>query len=424
MLAAAFLFSAAAIIAGGEGTQNSDDDGMALGAVRGGWATVSTGAGHTLAINKDGTLWAWGYNGDGQLGIGDAAGRKEVPTKVTAAGNGWAMASAAVNSSYAIKTDGTLWAWGYNDDGQLGLGDTVSRNVPTQIGSATDWATVSGGQWHAVAIKTDGTMYAWGNNGSGQLGLGSWTGVNVPTEVTVGGGGWSTVSAGPGFTAAVKANGELWTFGLNGSYQLGLGDTIAKNVPTKVGTATDWATVSAGWGFCAAIKTNGDLWTWGANANGQLGLGDTTVRTIPTKLTLYGDNWAKVSAGWGFCAAIKTNGDLWTWGSDENGRLGLGGTGDISTPANVTSAGNEWADLSARDDFVVAVKTNGDLWAWGANANGQLGDGTIVDRNVPTLIGADSGGGGGISMTTILVIVAVLVIVLAAAAVFMIKRKR
>jgi alpha-tubulin suppressor-like RCC1 family protein len=188
------------------------------------WAFVAAGNGHTVAVKTDGTLWAWGDNDDGQLGLGDTTDRSN-PEQV---GNDTAWAFVAVGFSYtiAIKTDGTLWAWGSNFWGHLGLGDMDTRYSPTQVGSDSDWAFVAAGlSCHTVAIKTDGTLWAWGNNIYGQLGLGdAGSGTERLSPEQVGSDtAWAFVTAGGNHTVAVKTEGTLWVWGGNDVGQLGDG---------------------------------------------------------------------------------------------------------------------------------------------------------------------------------------------------------
>jgi len=202
----------------------------------------------------------------------------------TANAQNWSSVSCGTYHTIARKTDGTLWAWGYNWNGQLGLGDTTDRNTPTKVGTDTNWASVSCGAQHTLAIKTDGTLWAWGYNWNGQLGLGDTTERNTPTKVGTET-NWSSVSCGVYHTLARKTDGTLWAWGANGDGQLGLGDTTDRYTPTKVGTDTNWSSVSCGVWHTIARKTDGTLWAWGANGNGQLGLGDNTSRNTPTQVT-------------------------------------------------------------------------------------------------------------------------------------------
>jgi alpha-tubulin suppressor-like RCC1 family protein len=189
--------------------------------------------------------------------------------------DGVASVSAGAYHTVAIKTNGTLWAWGWNDNGQLGLGDRVRRDVPVQVGTDTDWATVSAGLSHTVAIKTDGTLWAWGYNGRGQLGLGDTDDRDEPTQVTAAGGGWATVSAGVMRTVATKGDGTLWSWGFNGFGQLGLGDTNSRYGPASVAASVGWSAASAGGYHMVAMDDDGALWACGWNNFGQNGDGTT-----------------------------------------------------------------------------------------------------------------------------------------------------
>ena len=348
------------------------------------------------AIKAAGTLWGWGYNHYGQLGLGDIA-NKNVPTKV-GTDTSWASVAAGQSHTLAVKTDGTLWAWGYNLYGQLGLGNSgvgTDRNVPTQVGTDTNWASVAAGNYHSLAVKTDGTLWAWGYNIDGELGLGDngfGTDRNVPAQVGAGT-SWASVAAGAYDTFAIKADGTLWAWGSNGVGQLGLGNNDHKNVPTQVGTGTNWASVEAGAQHTLAVKTDGTLWAWGYNYHGELGLGDNglgTDRNVPTQVGA-DTSWASVAAGFYHSLAVKTDGALWAWGYNNDGELGLGDNGpgtDRNVPAQV-GAGTSWASVAAGTIYTLAVKTDGTLWAWGYNYEGQLGlgdNGPGTDRNVPTQV--------------------------------------
>ena len=239
------------------------------------WAAVSTGDDYTLALKKEGTLWTWGANDCGQLGLGGTIGR-DVPTEVGSESD-WAAVSGAGGSTLALKTDGTLWAWGYNGGGQLGLGsaDNDAHATPRQVGSASDWAAVSVGEMCTLALKKDGTLWAWGDNSYGQLGLGSADNDAHATPRQVGSeSDWAAVSASTYDTLALKKDGTLWAWGDNAHFgELGLGDTTDRHTPTQVGSASDWAAVSGRVDFTLALKNDGTLWAWGFDHSGQLGLG-------------------------------------------------------------------------------------------------------------------------------------------------------
>ena len=198
-----------------------------------------------------------------------------------------------------------LFAWGYNVAGQLGLGDTTDRDVPTRVGTATDWVSMVSGGYHSLAINSSGELFAWGAHSSGQLGLGDTTSRNVPTQVGTAT-DWVSVVSGYQHSLAINSSGELFAWGYNEVGQLGLGDnTINRNVPTQVGTATDWVSVVGGVYHSLAINSSGELFAWGYNYDGQLGLGDNTInRNVPTQVGTATD-WVSVVGGYQHSLALK-----------------------------------------------------------------------------------------------------------------------
>jgi alpha-tubulin suppressor-like RCC1 family protein len=309
------------------------------------WDQVSTGQFFCAAIKTNGQLWTWGSNSTGQLGQNIATTiNRSSPVQVGALTD-WAQVSTSSNWCAAVKTTGTLWAWGANFGGQLGQNDRlVYRSSPVQIGALTDWAQVSGGGASCSAIKTNGTLWCWGYNYFGQLGQNDTFSRSSPVQV----GAltdWAQVSTGDGPCFAIKTNGTLWSWGDNTYGQLGHNDTIRRSSPVQVGALTDWAQVSAGNTFCAAVKTNGTLWSWGGlNTSGQLGQNNTINLSSPVQVGALTD-WAQVSGGYFFCRAIKTNGTLWSWGQGSNGKLGLNDVANRSSPVQV-GALTDWTKIS------------------------------------------------------------------------------
>jgi alpha-tubulin suppressor-like RCC1 family protein len=331
-------------------------------------------------------LWSWGQPNSGRLGLGDTSVRSS-PTQIGSLGT-WASISSTGGGgmAQAIKTDGTFWSWGYNGYGQLGLGNTTDISSPVQIGALTNWSMAVGGL-HSVAAKTDGTMWTWGKNNYGQLGLGNTTSVSSPVQVgalTT----WSYVHASSSvFSLAIKTDGTLWSWGRNHLGYLGLGNTTDRSSPVQVGALTNWLTVSSAYYSAYAIKTDGTMWSWGNNYNGRLGLGNTAYHSSPVQIGAL-TTWSKVSGGRnGGSAAIKTDGTLWSWGNNGYGALGLGDTADRSSPVQV-GALTSWSDIAAGNYHMAAVKTNGTLWIWGSNNYGCLGLGDTTRRSSPTQVGS------------------------------------
>jgi len=349
--------------------------------------TLDVGGHHSLAIRTDGSLWAWGWNAEGQLGLGDTANRSS-PTRI-GTDTDWRQIAAGSRHNLAIKTDGSLWVWGRNLEGQLGLGDTAQRNSPTRVGTDTNWrqvATGSHGQ-HNLAIRTDGSLWAWGWNAEGQLGLGDTAQRNSPTRVGTDT-NWRQVAIGVWHTLATRTDSSLWAWGRNLEGQLGLGDTAQRNSPTRVGTDTNWRQISASINHSQAIRIDDSLWAWGLNSSGQLGLGDTAQRNSPTRVGT-DTNWRQVAAGRSYALATRTDGSLWAWGLNSSGQLGLGDTAQRNSPTRVGTDTN-WRQVLTNINHILATRTDSSLWAWGENEFSQLGLGDITDRLIPTRVGTDT----------------------------------
>jgi len=367
--------------------------------------TVSTGLTHTVAIKTDGSLWTWGQNLYGRTGIGVGGGNMTTPLQI-GRDNDWAYVAAGAAHTVAIGRDGSLWAWGSNSHGQLGDGTIVNRWAPTRIGTDTNWAYITAGLGYTVAIRTDGTLWAWGNNEYGQLGIGETAGTTpnrlTPTQIGTDT-NWAYVAAGiRHHTAAIRTDGSLWAWGRKDRYS-GWPPVIHQviqdygNAPVQIGTDTNWAYVAVGGSYIMAIQTDGSLWAWGRNCMGQLGIGEAgaaTYRLTPTRVGT-GANWVSVAAGGSHTLAIQTDGSLWAWGANWSGQLGVGGaTGPsinwddsygyevLLTPTRI-GVDADWASVVVGGSHTLATRTDGTLWAWGGNWFGHLGDGTTTDRNSP-----------------------------------------
>ncbi len=339
---------------------------------------TSAGGSHSGLIKSDGTLWGTGRNDNGQIGVMPWVSNSNTLLQI-GSDAGWRSISSGSFHSCAIKTDNTLWTWGKNNTGQLGDGTIVQKNVPTQVGTDQNWSKVSSGYSYTMCVKTDGTLWAWGDNTYGQLGNNSMLTMNIPTQIGTDT-DWATVSSGAFHTLATKTNGSLWAWGFNNSGQLGDGTSTNQIVPIRIGSDNDWAKVNAGLYHSIALKQNGTLWTWGKNDSGQLGDGTTVQKNSP--LQIGSDTWIDISRGESHTIGVKSNNTLWSWGGNSAGQLGNGSTNPtlpiitgLLSPVQIGTATN-WQSVSSKVVHNLAIKTDGSLFVWGNNPYGQLGNGS------------------------------------------------
>jgi alpha-tubulin suppressor-like RCC1 family protein len=258
------------------------------------WLETSGGNTHTIGLKTNGTIYSWGSGGD-QLGLGDT-GIPPYPDRTTPTQIGtdsdWIEVTAGYSHSLGRKTDNTIYSWGDNFYGQLGLGDTgVNRTTPTQVDTSSDWVQAFAGNTYTIALKTNGTIYAWGSNTMGQLGLGDSINRNTPTQIGTDS-DWTEIVASDAYSIGRKTNGTIYSWGSNSYGQLGLGDSGGDKkriTPTQIGTDSGWAEISAehlqsAGAHTQGRKTAGTIWSWGRNNYGQLGFGDTINRLIPCPL--------------------------------------------------------------------------------------------------------------------------------------------
>ena len=377
-----------------------------------------------------GELYTWGGNwsptgGYGRLGHNDET-QYSSPTQL--AGTGWsvnATNNGEDNKSFvgeyhagAIKTDGTLWVWGLNDNGQLGQNSTVNISSPVRV-PGTTWRTLHYGGYNnkmTAAIKTDGTLWTWGQNtywhggnpvgSGGQLGLSDKTSRSSPTQVP--GTTWKNVMMSGTNGGGTKTDGTLWAWGRNNDHgQLGQNSVTDTNSPVQVGSGTDWKSIYGGSDTSQIyIKTDGTLWRVGSPHNYGINTGPAT-RSSPVQVP--GTTWEKVNAtaGSGQILALKTDGTLWGWGKNFYGTLGQNST---TTPDNVGLSspvqipGTTWNDISGWTDQALATKSDGTMWGWGAGSyiNLSQGSGPAHTRysSPVQILGAWSQGlsGGGMIM--------------------------
>jgi alpha-tubulin suppressor-like RCC1 family protein len=400
-------------------------------------ATITTSGG------VSGILRAWGSSRSGTFAPAGITTYYSSPVLVQS--GSWTQVVLSGSNLFSISTDGTLWSRGLNTNGQLGVGDVISRSSPVQIGAGT-WSKISTGGTHALAITSTGELYSWGNNAGGKLGLGNLIARSSPVQV--GAGTWLDVIATSDYSFAIDTSSQLYSWGSGAFGLLGLGDEISRSSPVQVTTDTltlnapvqifnNVAEASIGESHAALISLSGDLRAWGNNQFGQIGDNTRVDKTSPTAPNTLITNWSKVSVGkkhtiaiseggalygwgnnefnqvvvtniqtdnklfswrqieqpwqiWGVgetTIGIRADGSLWVWGSNGNGRLGLNDSVNRSYPTQLGT--NSWSQISV-GSMVAGIDTQGRLYTWGDNSSGQLGHNDRVSRSSPTQLGASS----------------------------------
>ena len=353
-------------------------------------------------------LWSWGYNIQGALGINQTghpggANSRSSPIQVGTDTN-WthtqAITAGAQQDSWvaSLKTDGTLWAWGNNEHGQLGQngnppGDNLGISSPLQIPGST-WGNLQAGGNIVVCVKTDGTLWTWGENEDGALGHNNKTDYSSPKQLP--GTTWSLdkrqISASNQYVAMIKTDGTMWSWGMNEYGQLGQNNRTQTSSPKQVGTDTTWSKLTQGYWNIHAIKTDGSMWSWGHTHYGTLGDNTNVQKSSPVQIGTATD-WAEVNSTYLHTLALKTNGELWMWGNNNQGQNGLNQP-DVwhSFPIQIGTDTN-WAAVSTGHRGSTARKTDGTLWTWGWNEKGELGHNDVNDRSSPTQVPGTSWGG-------------------------------
>ncbi len=389
-----------------------------------GFVQVAAGDYFSLARKADGSVFAWGRNSDGQLGDASTTNRA-TPTAVpgrfshivaTAAASlaldsvgglfqwgrtlgissspmqltpnrialGVKGVSAGAQHLLVQKLDGSLYAVGSNEDGELGVEDLVASESAILVKVANNPASFAAGGKQSLLIDANGKAYAWGNNSEGQLGQGRDDRLSVPVLLAS---GVSQLALSDSVAYVIREDGGLWAWGDNHDGRLGDGGTRSRSALVKLGDG--FATVSNGNTQAFGIKTDGSLWAWGLNDFGQLGLGDVVNRNRPTRV---GDGYKAVAAGAEHTLALKTDGSLWAWGRNRYGQLGNGLFEQrFGTQANPlpTKMGDGYTAILAGAHHSLALRADGSLWAWGWNDYGQVGDGSLESRATPTRVATD-----------------------------------
>ena len=373
------------------------------------WKSVTAGDATTWGIRSDGSLWSWGWNEKGQGGNGVSL-RTATPT-LSDGNRVWKKSVGGKAYGFFLAEDGSLWAAGTAESGVQGTNDGVDHKVLTRIGTDNDWADMACSRfwgYSAFAIKTNGTLWAWGENSAGQLGIGNTQAQTLPVQVGTDT-DWKQVAAGVSSVLALKADGSLWGWGLNMYGEL-FGYEGRQSSPVRLGSETDWEKVLVIEFRAYAVKKDGTLWAWGDNSRNLLGFNTPTEEestsegnpvevvtepriTKPTQVTAVEGEVLAVS-GCENTLSVATGTDgiiekVWMFGSNADGALGDGkglgnGNKDIpfaTVPVNPSLKSSlKFTSMSSGQNYTMMLTDDGDIWGWGCNRGGQLGDETPNDQ--------------------------------------------
>ncbi|NCU42135.1 MAG: hypothetical protein EOM19_05475, partial [Candidatus Moranbacteria bacterium] len=390
-----------------------------------GVSQISLGASHSCALKTDGTAWCWGRNNYGQLGDNNTSIDRYTPVQVlgvNASGflQGVSQVSSGESHTCAIKTDGTVWCWGYNLSGRLGDNTTTSKFTPVQVvgvgnvGFLQEVSRISVGGQHSCVLKNDTTVFCWGFNGAGQLGDNTTTNRYTPIQVLgIGGNGYlegiSQISLGASHTCITKTDGTAYCWGRNNYGQLGNNTVIDQYTPVQVlgvggsGFFSGVSLISVGGSHACALKTDGTTYCWGFNSSGQLGDNTTTQRLTPVQVLGGGGSGflsgvSQISVGSYHTCSLTVNNIALCWGSN-SGQLGDNTTSGRYTPVKVLGVEiflgyvSDIQQTVSGSEHSCILKSDHTMWCWGANSYGELGNGAFINKKAPVQVLGVGGNG-------------------------------
>ena len=370
------------------------------------WTKIYTTNGNTIGLTGNGGLYAWGKNNVGQLGDNTTVSRSS-PVQIFGGG----VSSVCQGLSYVaiVKTDGTLWTWGLNNNGNLASGTTINRSSPVQVGTLTTWTKVVSTLLGVVALQSNNTLWSWGNNQYGQIGDNTTISRSSPVQISTPISAWIDINA---FGTTVFASGNnniIYGWGRNQNGQLGVSDTISRSSPVQVSTNRPLpnSDLFSGIDVQSVYTNSGVLFMMGLNTSGQLG--DNTIsnrsspvqigslapnivsisRTIiPSPVQLNSSSYTQISAGYSFSSALRTDGTIWGWGDNSQGQLGQSDTISRSSP---TQLGSLSYNALYAGFYNIFGTQNDTTIVTGQNTYGMLGNNTQTSRSSPVQMGTADG---------------------------------
>jgi alpha-tubulin suppressor-like RCC1 family protein len=346
---------------------------------------LTAGGEHSAKIDQDGQMWGWGYNMDGQLGD-DTVLDTLTPNNIGDLGINFRYVSAGFDYTLALDSFGKVWGWGNNTFGQLGIGTVQCKSTPTVGPNTGRICHVSAGYNHSLAIDDKGGVWGWGRNNYGQVGDGTTIQWKTPISINLNR-VIIKISAGGDFSLALDNKGRIWSWGYNQHGMLGDDTVVSKRRPVLVeGERKTFSQISAGYEHSLALTKTGDIWAWGINSYGGLGDNTTIGRYTPISIHFTNKTFCHIQSGRLFSTAIDNNGQVWSWGYNNHGQLGDNSTISRITPVTIQGNQKTFCYIYSGDLHTVAIDNHNDVWAWGYNNKGQLGDNTTIGRHTPVRV--------------------------------------
>jgi len=366
----------------GDGGTTSQSVAEALTSLTGSVTQLAVGSYHTLLLTPTGTVEAWGLNMTGQVGNGTMTDQHSPGAVSGLSGVTITALAGGDEHSVALANDGTVYAWGYNGNGQIGDNTTTNRASAVHLSSFSSVTQIEAGYDHTLALKNDGTMWAWGSNSFGELGNGNSAQSKVPVQVSGISGGVVQLTAGNEDSFVLKNDGTLLVFGSNRNGQLGSGaSSTYSNAQQVLALGTSGVLIASGADHSIILTGTATASGWGDNSNGNIGDGTTNQRSLPVSISFSGltGSLTALAVGGNRSLALDSNATVWSWGDNP---IGDNTNNEAHAPAHLTTLSSITA-LAVGSAHSLAVDSGGHVWAWGANGNGQLGDGTTSTRISP-----------------------------------------
>jgi len=366
----------------GDNTQTQQCTPVSIQGTKKTFCTISTNTYFTMGIDNRGQVWGWGYNNNGQLGVNSII-NKCTPVSIQGTKKTFCNISSGYNFTMGIDNGGQVWGWGYNFNGQLGNNSQIIEFTPVSIhGTKKTFCEISGGDRFSLGVDNIGQVWSWGANDAGQLGIM----LNKCTPVSISGvkKTFCEISGGDKFSIGVDKNGQVWGWGYNSFGQLGNNSTIVKYSPVSIlGAKKTFCEIVAG---SIGIDNHGQVWGWGYNSYGQLGDNSVGIHCTPVSIHGIKKTFCKISFGQNFSIGIDKNEQVWCWGYNRKGQLGDNTSTEQHTPVSIHGVKKTFCKICAGLNFMLGIDNIGQVWGWGYNNYGQLGNNSTIDQCTPVSI--------------------------------------